>query len=216
MSSMSSVEGARGPLEDAPPGGAVGAEPARGLLDRAQHHPGAAVVERVGAIDLRPAPLEAVALELERLQERRADRHRVDRRAEVVHQPGDGQLAAARAAADRVLGLEHGHREPLAARGRPRRPARSGPSRRRSRRSRRAAAGRRSGSSGVRDDLDREVEGLVEPGLAADHVGDVDPALLDQAGRRVVDPVALALDRGPAGTRATTTRTSPSSKWQRS
>ena len=35
--------------------------PCGGLLDRAQHHPRAAVVERVGAVDLGPAPLQPVA-----------------------------------------------------------------------------------------------------------------------------------------------------------
>ena len=42
----------------------------------------------------------------------------------------------------------------------------------------------------------------VEPGLARDHVGDVDRALLDQAVGGVEDPVALALHVGAAGTRA--------------
>ena len=47
--------------------------------------------------------------------------------------------------------------------------------------------------------LDGEVPGLLEPGPAGAHVGDVDPALLDQAGGGVVDPVALALDVGRLG-----------------
>ncbi len=35
---------------------------------------------------------------------------------------------------------------------------------------------------------------LLEPGPAPDHLGDVDPALLDQARGGVVEAVALALD----------------------
>ena len=47
------------------------------------------------------------------LQERRADGHRVHRRAVVVQDAGDRQLAGAGAAADRLGGLEHRHLHPL-------------------------------------------------------------------------------------------------------
>ena len=43
-----------------------------------------------------------------------ADRHRVRRRADVVQQAGAGQLGRARAAADRVLRLQHRHLDALA------------------------------------------------------------------------------------------------------
>ncbi len=43
---------------------------------------------------------------------------------------------------------------------------------------------------------------LVQPGLALDHVGDVDPALLDQARRRRRRSGSAGAARAPAGTRA--------------
>ena len=92
--------GGRAP-EDATPCGAVLSEPGGGLLDRVQHHAGAAVVEGVGEVHLGPAPLEAVAVEAEGVEEGRAGRHRVHRRADVVDRSGNGQLGAAGAAADR-------------------------------------------------------------------------------------------------------------------
>ncbi len=76
------VRGRRG--EQPPPGLAVLAEPRRGLLERADHRRGAAVVERVGEVDLGPAPLEPVLLQPERAEEGRGRRHRVPRRADVV------------------------------------------------------------------------------------------------------------------------------------
>ena len=76
--------------------------------------PGGPVVEGVREVHLGPAPLEAVALEVQRAEERGADRHGVDRRADVVDQARDGQLLAARAAADRRFGLEHGDADSLA------------------------------------------------------------------------------------------------------
>ena len=90
--------------------------------------PGAPVVERVGEVDLGPAPLKAVALETELVQRRRADRHRVDGGAVVVQQSRKRQFARPGAAADRRLGLQHGH---LHARAREhrgaRQPVRAGP-----------------------------------------------------------------------------------------
>ena len=98
----------RGP-EEPLPGGPVGPETRDGFGNRADHHPGAAVVERVGQVDLGPAPLEPVALEVQRAQERRPDGHRVDGRAVVVEHPGNGELARPGTAADLVGGLEHRH-----------------------------------------------------------------------------------------------------------
>ncbi len=93
--------------EQAPPGPPVGAQARRGGLERSLEHARASVVERVGQVDLGPAPLEPVPLEPQRVQEGRADRHRMDRGAVVVQDAGHGQLAGPRATADRVLGLQH-------------------------------------------------------------------------------------------------------------
>ena len=90
--------------------------------------PARAVVERMRAVDLGPAPLEPVAIQAERTKERRAHRHRMDGRADVVDQPGQGQLGAARAAAERVRRPRAPSRPRPPARAPPRRPARSGPS----------------------------------------------------------------------------------------
>src|SRR5204863_1046551 len=61
---------------------------------------------------------------------------------------------------------------------------------------RRPASAPRSRHRGLADDLHRKVERLLEPWTALDHLRHVDRALLEQAGRRVVDPVVLALDVG--------------------
>src|SRR5271156_3270434 len=84
------------------PPGPVATETGRGLLHRAVQHASLAAVERVDAIDLRPAPRQAVPLQIEAAEELRADRHRVDCRAVVVQQAGDDGFAAAGATADLV------------------------------------------------------------------------------------------------------------------
>ena len=91
------------------PGAPVLAQPRRRLLDRADHRRGAAVVERVRQVDLRPAPLEPVLLQLQRAQEGRCRRHRLPRRADVVDDSRDRQFRAAGAAADRLGRLQHRH-----------------------------------------------------------------------------------------------------------
>ena len=108
------IEVRRGGPEEPLPRRPVAPEARDGLGDRADHHPGAAVVERVGQVDLGPAPLEPVALEVQRAQERRPDGHRVDRRAVVVKHTGDGELAGPGSPADLLGGLEHRHPHPLA------------------------------------------------------------------------------------------------------
>ncbi len=108
------VEARGGRAEATLPAGPGGTEPGRGLVDRAEDRRPVAAVERVGDVDLGPGPLEAVALEAERGQRRRPDRHRVDRRALVVDEPGHGHFRAAGAAADRRCGLDHGHRDAAA------------------------------------------------------------------------------------------------------
>ena len=103
------LEAARRRGEDALPRTPILAEPAGGVGERPHDHSRAAVVERVGQVDLGPAPLEAVTLQRELVQRRCADRHHVHGRAVVVQQTRERQLAAASAAADARLGLQHGH-----------------------------------------------------------------------------------------------------------
>jgi len=120
-------ERGRRPAEDAPPACAVLAERALGGRNGLVHRARRAVVERMGAVDLGPAPLEAVAREVERLEERRPHRHRMHSGAVVVDESGNGRLAAPRTAADRVLCLEDRHLYALAReRHRARQPVRAG------------------------------------------------------------------------------------------
>ena len=95
-------------FEGAPPAVAVGAEAAGGLVDRAPEETGVARVERVGAVDLRPAPPQPVPLQAQLAEVRRPDAHGVERRAVVVQDTGHGQLARAGAAADVRRALEDG------------------------------------------------------------------------------------------------------------
>jgi len=88
-------------------GAGVGAERLRGLLERAvQRHRGAAV-ERVRSLDWRLEQLEPVFVQRQAGEERRAERERVNRRADVVVKAGDRQLGRAGAAADRLGALDH-------------------------------------------------------------------------------------------------------------
>src|SRR5262249_16390917 len=57
-------------------------------------------------------PLDAVAREVDRTEERRGDAQRVGRRAHVVHEPGQGQLRGPRPAADGRGRLVDAHRPP--------------------------------------------------------------------------------------------------------
>jgi hypothetical protein len=77
-------------------------------------HTGAAVVERVRAVDLRPLPHQPVTLQVDLLPERRTDAERVSRRTVVVNDPGHRQLTRARSPADRVAGLQHLHVDAVA------------------------------------------------------------------------------------------------------
>ena len=100
MSSSSASKCADDEPNTRPPGAAVGAQARGGGVDRAQHHPHPAAVERMGQVDLGPGPLQPVALQAERGQRRRPGAHRVRGRAVVVQQAREGQLAGAGAAAD--------------------------------------------------------------------------------------------------------------------
>ena len=84
-----------------------------GPVERVVQHAGGAVVERVGAVDLRLQPRDRPARgETERGERRRSGRQRMDRRAVVDDQAGDDQLRAAHAATDRLARLQHGDVEP--------------------------------------------------------------------------------------------------------
>jgi hypothetical protein len=54
-------------------------------------------------------PRESVLAERKLAQERRADPERMDRRADVVVEAGEGQLGGARSPAGGAGGLEHEH-----------------------------------------------------------------------------------------------------------
>ena len=89
-------------------------EPGRGLLDRAVRRGAAAAVERVRVLDLRPPPASARARRgrsAARTACRRASGCAAEHSSWI--RPGQRQLAAARAAAERVGGLEHGHVDAL-------------------------------------------------------------------------------------------------------
>ncbi len=80
------------------------------LLEGLEQHPGAAVVEGVGGVDLRLRPGEPQLLERELAERRRVGAEGVDGRADVVQEAGEGQLGGPGAAAGDVLRLEDDHR----------------------------------------------------------------------------------------------------------
>ena len=88
----------------APP---VSSQAGRSLLHRAVGRGPGIAVERVGVLNLGPAPRQPVATEVEAAAERRVDGQQMSGRALVVQQPGEGQLARAGSAAQRVGRLEH-------------------------------------------------------------------------------------------------------------
>ena len=113
----------------------VGTEAARGLVERVDHRP--PPCRRRADARASPAARSTrspCASSGSVAKERRRDRKRVDRRADVVHEARQRQLGGSHAAAERRLGFEHDHAPSGSARGRSRRPGRSDPSRRRSRR----------------------------------------------------------------------------------
>jgi len=88
------VEVPGGPFECPPPPITVSAtETLCRPFDRPPQESGLAGVERMGAVDLRPAPPQAVALQTQPAQVRRANPHRVERRAVVVQDTRKRQLA---------------------------------------------------------------------------------------------------------------------------
>src|SRR5258706_15941387 len=90
-------------------GGAVLAQAAGGVVERAFEDYRRLVVERVGDRGAWANPAQAVRLEVEGAEEGREDAHRVAAGADVVHEAGEGERGAARAAADLLLALEDEH-----------------------------------------------------------------------------------------------------------
>ena len=95
--------------DPAPVGLGVRPEAVGGLVHRPVEHPGPSAVERVGEGELGLEPAQPVALERQLRQVGRAGRERVDGRADVVAEPGQGQLGRAGATADRVPALDDQH-----------------------------------------------------------------------------------------------------------
>ena len=115
---MSSARGSnrRRSREPPAPPRAVGAEPLGRFVDRPVEHAGAAPVERVDAVDLGPAATTARTGRGRALEQEGSDGHGVDRRAVVVQQARQDRFAAACAATDLVVGLDHGDLSPASAR----------------------------------------------------------------------------------------------------
>ena len=89
----------------------VRAEPVCRFFHRADHRHRGPVGQGVRELDLRVDPLEAVFRETELGEEGRGRRHRMDRRADVVQEAGQGQFRAASAAADGRLRFVDVHAE---------------------------------------------------------------------------------------------------------
>src|SRR5438105_7089686 len=81
----------------------VGAEVRRRRIDRALEKNRGAVIERVRERRGRLDPFQSLAREIELAKERRRGAQRMERRADIVHEPREGQLGGAAAAADRVV-----------------------------------------------------------------------------------------------------------------
>jgi hypothetical protein len=84
----------------------VFAEARRGGVDGLFERRRRAVVEGMGDRGRRPGPFQTMLGERQGAQERRDDAHRMDGRADVVAEAGQGHLFGARAAADRGVPLE--------------------------------------------------------------------------------------------------------------
>ncbi len=89
----------------------VHAEAVGGRVEVALEQDRGAVVERMRSLCVRLDPLD---VEVERAEERRVRAERVDRGADVVHEPGQGQLERADAAAESLVRLVDVDVEPRA------------------------------------------------------------------------------------------------------
>ena len=90
-------------------GNAVAAESSHRFVDRTAQRCRRAI-EGMSEGNLRVDVLEAVALQRQGAKERRPHCQRMNGRTDVMGEAGQRQLRRARAAADRVLGFEDGHR----------------------------------------------------------------------------------------------------------
>jgi hypothetical protein len=112
------VEAVRERSEEAPPAPPVASrQPLGRLVDRAPGGGAMTADEWMGVLDRRPEPRQAVRREVELVRERRPERERMRGRALVVDQSREGQLAAARPAAEPLGGLEHTHLDALGREG---------------------------------------------------------------------------------------------------
>ena len=93
------------------------AEARRGLVDRPPGGGARSTVERMGVLDQRPPPRQPVTGEIEAPRERVVERQRMGRRALVVDQPRQRQLAGSRAATEAIGRLEHRHLDALGGEG---------------------------------------------------------------------------------------------------
>ncbi len=91
--------------QQARPSVAVGTESGAGRVHRALQQDGV-VIERVGQRDRRVNPAQSVAVERHRPQRRRSDAEGMDRRTDIVHEAGFGQLGTARSAAWRRVAFD--------------------------------------------------------------------------------------------------------------
>ena len=95
--------------EQRPPAPPVLAERAGGLVDRSEGGGAAAAVQRVGVLDLRPKPAQAMGGEIEPPGEGRVHRQGMSRGALVVEETGNRQLGAPGATAGGLRRLDHEH-----------------------------------------------------------------------------------------------------------
>ena len=208
-----------GPKSDRPPA-AVAAQRRGRLLDGSIRPPPRRH-RRAGASTGPPASARRspCAARSKRRAERRVDRKRVRGRAFVVHQARQRELAAARAAAEALVGLEHAHvdsfgrerqsgSQPVRARCRPPRPRSCGCGHSPLRRRRRAPRPRRGMPSPYVSRLaPRHVDGgsARSAATAARATASVtfQLAALDDADGRVHDPVLLLVAEDRLATRPT-------------
>ena len=102
-------ESLRERCEDAPVRARIGAKAVGCVLDRPDERDGAPVRQRMRERHVRVDPLEPVLSQTQPGEERRSRRHRVDRRADVVHEAWQRQRRAPGTASDGRLRLVDAH-----------------------------------------------------------------------------------------------------------
>ena len=98
-------------------GASIRTECFRGGIDRAFQHRGRSVVQRVRERRRRVNPLQSVFCQREGFEERRRDRHRVNRGADVVRESRQRERRGPRPAADGIGALDHKNRMTLLGKG---------------------------------------------------------------------------------------------------